>query len=48
MYQKMYFTLFNALTDALEEMGRQNFGRAAEILKEAQAQAEEIYLEAEE
>ena len=46
-YQKMYMTLFNAITDALEQMEKQNFGTAKESLIAAQQQAEEIYMSAE-
>ena len=48
MYQKMYYTLFNAMTDALQAMSRQNYGIAREILEKAQQAAEEIFLDAEE
>ena len=47
MYKNMYFHLFNAVTDALRQMERQNFGAAAEILRQAQIDSEEIYLDAE-
>ena len=46
-YQKMYTTLFNAITDALEQMESQNFGTAKETLIAAQQKAEEIYMSAE-
>ena len=46
-YQKMYMTLFNAITDALEQMESQNFGTAKETLIAAQQEAEEIYMSAE-
>ena len=46
-YQKMYTTLFNAITDALEQMKSQNFGTAQETLIAAQQEAEEIYMSAE-
>ena len=46
-YQKMYCVLFNAITDAIEEMGR-NVGVAKERLILAQQQTEEIYICAEE
>ena len=46
-YKKMYLLLFNAVTDALDQLGRQNLGCAAEILKKAQADAEEVYIEME-
>lgn len=47
MYKKMYFHLFNAVSDALAQMERQNFGAAAELLVQAQQDGEEIYLDAE-
>ena len=47
-YQKMYFHLFNAITDALVQLERQNYGLAAECLKAAQIDGENAYLTAEE
>ena len=47
-YQKMYTTLFNAITDALEELDRANFGAARRRLICAQRDAEELYLAGEE
>lgn len=44
-YKKMYTTLFNAITDALEDMGKQNYGQAAERLMHAQLAAETLYIE---
>lgn len=47
-YQKMYFTLFHAVTDAIEllqSVPSLEARQAVEILKKAQADAEEIYLE---
>jgi hypothetical protein len=44
MYQKMYSTLFNAITDALEQLERKNISSAEDILKAAQCAAEEIYI----
>lgn len=46
MYKKMYFILFNAITDALEAMKAQNFGAATDILIRAQQASEEVYLSA--
>lgn len=43
-YQKMYFHLFNAITDALTQMEQQNYGLAAERLKAAQVDGENAYL----
>lgn len=47
MYQNLYHQMFNAVTDALEELEKLNIGRAKEILKAAQIAAEETYLDAE-
>lgn len=44
MYKEMYFTLFNAISDAVEQLEQRNYGQAAAILKQAQAAAEEIYV----
>ena len=44
-YQKMYLTLFNAITDALEQMEKQNLGSAKDLLTTAQQKTEEIYME---
>ena len=44
-YQKLYTTLFNAITDALEDMGKQNYGLAAERLMHAQLTTEALYIE---
>ena len=46
-YEKLYHLLFNAITDALEQMEKQNFGTAKETLIAAQQKAEEIYITAE-
>ena len=46
-YPKMYTTLFNAITDALEQMEKLNYGSAKDLLITAQQQAEEIYMSAE-
>ena len=43
-YQKMYTTLFNAITDALEQMNAQNYGETKEMLISAQQKAEDIYI----
>ena len=44
-YEKMYHLLFNAITDALEQMEKQNLGSAKDLLPTAQQKAEEIYME---
>ena len=46
-YKKLYHLLFNAITDALEQMEKQNYGTAKDVLIAAQQQAEEIYITAE-
>ena len=46
-YQKMYTTLFNAISDALKKIEDQNYGNAKELLIAAQQKAEEIYITAE-
>ncbi len=45
-YQKMYLLLFNAVTDALEDISACNYGAARERLISAQQQTEEIYISA--
>ncbi len=47
-YEKMYYRLFNAATNAVEALAENNYGKAKEILIEAQRAAEEAYLNAEE
>ena len=44
-YQKMYFILFNAITDSLEEIEGSNFEKAKTILRNSQIVAEEAYLD---
>ena len=44
-YEKMYHLLFNAITDALEQMEKQNLGSAKDLLTTAQQKPEEIYME---
>lgn len=44
-YKKLYTTLFNAITDALEDMGKQNYGLASERLMHAQLTTEALYIE---
>ena len=45
-YQKMYTTLFNAMTDAIENIEEANYGTAEEILIQAQQKTEELYIDA--
>ena len=47
-YQKMYTTMFNAATDALDALERLNVGQAEELLRRDQIDAEKTYLEDEE
>ena len=47
-YQKMYTTMFNAATDAMDALERLNVGQAEELLRRAQIDAEKTYLEDEE
>ena len=44
-YEKMYHLLFDAITDALEQMEKQNLGSAKDLLTTAQQKTEEIYME---
>ena len=44
-YEKMYHLRFNAITDALEQMEKQNLGSAKDLLTTAQQKTEEIYME---
>lgn len=43
-YQKLYTLMFNAVTDALEDLNAMNFGAARDRLRAAQVQAEELYI----
>ena len=45
-YREMYSLLFNAITDALNDLEQQNFGLAKERLMHAQLHAEALYTEA--
>ena len=44
-YKAMYLLLFNAVTDALEKMHRQNYGEDSALLIAAQQKAEELYMD---
>ena len=46
-YEKMYYHLFNAITDALENMEELDLGLAKQKLQMAQRETEEMYMEAE-
>ena len=45
---KYYTLLFNAVTDAIEDIDQKNFGAARARLVKAQQDAEDAYLDAEE
>ncbi len=47
MYRKLYFTMFNGVTDALEALGTKDYDLAEELLRKAQQNAEEQFLEEE-
>ncbi|MGN1307512.1 MAG: hypothetical protein ACI4V3_07565 [Faecousia sp.] len=44
-YEKMYFHLFHAVNDAIEEMNCCNYGIATERLIHAQLTCEEMFLQ---
>ena len=46
-YEKLYQLLFNAVTDALEQLEARNYREAGETLRAAQEEAEEMYMETE-
>ena len=46
-YQKMYTILFNAITDAIENIQQRNYGNAEELLVRTQQETEELYIDAE-
>ena len=44
LYKKLYLHLFNAVTDALERLRRQDAASAQQILIKAQQDCEEIFI----
>ena len=44
LYQKMYTTVFNGVTDALEALEQWNIGQAKALLRQAQIDAEALYI----
>lgn len=46
-YKMMYLKLFNSISDAIEEITRQNYGIAASLLKKAQQVTEESFMNTE-
>ena len=45
MYEKMYYKLFNAITDAIELIEKMQPHDAAQILKNAQKAAEDVFID---
>ena len=43
-FEKMYFLLFNKISDALKALEKYNYGEAADVLRQAQMETEEAYL----
>ena len=43
-YEKMYYTLFNAITNALRLMETEQYPDAAILLAAAQCETEELYM----
>lgn len=48
MFERMYFLLFNSITDALRQLESGNSKLAMEMLTEAQQRAEEMYIQGDE
>ena len=46
-YKKLYFMLFAAMADAVENLEQENYGAAKQRLISAQQKAEESYIEEE-
>ena len=46
-YKKMYFILFNAITDASRLIEKGEYADAKDILDNAQIKTEDLYIEAE-
>ena len=44
-YQKLYTTLFNAITDALTQIDKLEIATAKQILIQVQQETEEMYIE---
>lgn len=44
MYEKMYYTLFNAITDAMELLEKQSCQQALTLLEQASRETEELYI----
>lgn len=46
-YKKLYYHLFNVVTDSITAIREQNYGIAQKMLMQGQLECEEIYLQAE-
>ena len=44
-FRELYFRLFGVMADAVEELEKENMGRAKELLVVAMQEAEEKYIE---
>ncbi len=44
-YEKLYFTLFNVLADAIDSIDEKNYDEARGLLIETLQKAEDIYIE---
>lgn len=44
-YKKMYYRLFNRITDALRQLERGNITAACDLLKQAQLETEQMYID---
>ena len=47
LYRKMYYSLFNHLTDAIELLQRMELAPAINLLMDAQQETEKLYIESE-
>lgn len=45
LYQKLYTTMFNAVTEALEELDAGHARQAGDLLRRAQCRTEELYMD---
>ena len=44
LYEKMYYKLFNAVSDAIEALEHQQYGTARFVLISAQQETEELFI----
>ncbi len=45
IYKEMYYHLFNAITNVIQDLENCDYGHAIAALKKAQSGAEELYME---